>query len=133
MRILTHIGLVAILALTAPAYADEDWVATSDANAQLVLEVMSRFSPEGAGRLGVDGLDEEISDLGPGIYERSLEATRGVLAELQRREALEKNPKVRQDLGILIKATTFVRPNSDARTCCRTTTSLRPCFLAYAG
>jgi hypothetical protein len=77
MRILTHIGLVAILAVTASAHADEDWVATSDANAQLVLEVMSRFSPEGAGRLGVDGLDEEISDLGPGIYERSLEATRG--------------------------------------------------------
>jgi hypothetical protein len=80
MRILTYIGLVAILAVTAPVHADEDWVATSDANAQLVLGAMSRFSPEGAGRLGVDGLDEEISDLGPGIYERSLEATRGTAA-----------------------------------------------------
>jgi len=104
MRILTQIGLLAFLAMTVPAIAEDDWVATSDANAQLVLEVMSRFSPEGAGRLGVDGLDEEIADLGPGIYERSLKATTDVLTELQRREALEKNAKVRQDLGILIKA-----------------------------
>jgi hypothetical protein len=105
MRILIHIGLVAFLAMTVPAIADDDdWVARSDANAQSVLEVMSKFSPEGAGRLGVDGLDEEIADLGPGIYERSLQATTGVLTELQQREALEKDPKVRQDLGILIKA-----------------------------
>ncbi|MDH3550426.1 MAG: DUF885 domain-containing protein, partial [Gammaproteobacteria bacterium] len=104
MRILIHSGLVAFLAMTVPAIADDDWVARSDANAQAVLEVMSKFSPEGAGRLGVDGLDEEIADLGPGIYERSLQATTGVLTELQQREALEKDPKVRQDLGILIKA-----------------------------
>jgi len=52
----------------------------------------------------VDGLDEEVSDLGPGIYERSLQATREVLADLRTLEAEEKNSKVRQDLGILIKA-----------------------------
>ncbi|MDH3778747.1 MAG: DUF885 domain-containing protein, partial [Gammaproteobacteria bacterium] len=72
--------------------------------AQIVLEVMSKFSPEGAGRLGIDGLDEQISDLGSGIYERSLEATREVLAELRKREAAETHPKVKQDLGILVKA-----------------------------
>ena len=63
MRILTYFGLVAFLAITVPAHADDDWVATSDAHAQAVLEVMSKFSPEGAGRLGVDGLDEEIAEL----------------------------------------------------------------------
>lgn len=104
MRKMIQIGLVAILAMTVPAQADDDWVATSDAHAQAVLGVMSKFSPEGAGRIGVDGLDEEVSDLGPGIYERSLQATREVLADLRSLEAEEKNSKVRQDLGILIKA-----------------------------
>ena len=103
MNRLIRIGLVAILAVAAPAFAD-DWVARSDANAHMVLDVLSKFSPEGAGSLGVDGLDEEISDLGPGIHERSLQATRDVLGELRGREAEEQDPKVRQDLGILIKA-----------------------------
>lgn len=47
------------------------WVEKSDEHAQVVLDVLAKLSPEGAGRLGVDGLDEEISDLGPGIQERS--------------------------------------------------------------
>ena len=80
------------------------WVEKSNEHAQIVLEVMSKFSPEGAGSMGIDGLDEQISDLGPGIYERSLEATREVLAELRKREAAETHPKVKQDLGILVKA-----------------------------
>ena len=58
---------------------------------------------EGAGRLGVDGLDEEISDLGPGINERAKKMSEDVLAEMQRRYADETDSKVKQDLGILIK------------------------------
>jgi uncharacterized protein (DUF885 family) len=105
MRKLIGIGLLAVLALTGPAVADDAaWVEKSNEHAQLVLEVLSKFSPEGAGSLGIDGLDEEVSDFGPGIYERSLQATRDVLAELRTREAAEEHPKVKQDLGILIKA-----------------------------
>lgn len=105
MRKLIQIGLLAIFAGSPAVLADDaDWVARSNEQSQLVLEVMAKFGPEGAGRLGVDGLDEEIMDLGPGIYERSLQATRDVLAELQKREAVETDPRVRQDLGILIQA-----------------------------
>jgi len=99
------LGLLATVLLIGTAAADDTaWVEKSNEQAQIVLEVMSRFSPEGAGRLGIDGIDEEISDLGPGIYERSLQATRNVLAELLEREAAEEHPKVKQDLGILVKA-----------------------------
>ncbi len=95
--------LAAVIAL--PAYAaDSDWVAESDEHAQLVLEVLARFNPEGAGSLGVDGLDEEIVDLGPDIYARAMQASRDVLAELQQRKAQATHPKVKQDLGILIQA-----------------------------
>ena len=105
MRKLIQIGLLALVAGTPAALADDaDWVEKSNEHAQVVLEVMSKFSPEGAGSIGVDGLDEQVTDLGPGIYERSLQATRDVLAELKVREAKETNPKVRQDLGILVKA-----------------------------
>jgi hypothetical protein len=105
MRKLIQIGLLALVAGTPAALADDaDWVEQSNEHSQVVLEVLSKFSPEGAGSIGVDGLDEKVTDLGPGIYERSMEATREVLAELQERQAKETNPKVRQDLGILIKA-----------------------------
>jgi hypothetical protein len=105
MRKLIQIGLLVLVAGTPAALADDaDWVEKSNENAQIVLEVMSKFSPEGAGRIGVDGLDEQVTDLGPGIYERSMQATRDVLAELEVRLAKETNPKVKQDLGILIKA-----------------------------
>jgi hypothetical protein len=105
MRKQLGIGLLAVTFLMGTAAGEEPgWVEKSNEHAQIVLEVMSKFSPEGAGRLGIDGLDEQISDLGPGIYERSLEATREVLAELRKREAAETHPKVKQDLGILVQA-----------------------------
>lgn len=105
MRKQLGIGLLAVTFMIGTAAGEEpDWVGKSNEHAQIVLEVMSKFSPEGAGSLGIDGLDEQISDLGPGIYERSLDATREVLAELRKREATETHPKIKQDLGILVKA-----------------------------
>jgi hypothetical protein len=105
MRKQLGIGLLAVTFMIGTAAGEEpDWVEKSNEHAQIVLEVMSKFSPEGAGSLGIDGLDEQISDLGPGIYERSLDATREVLSELRKREAAETHPKVKQDLGILVKA-----------------------------
>jgi len=89
----------------APAAADEPgWVEKSNANAQVVLEVLAEFNPEGAASLGVDGLDEAIIDYRPGLYERSQGASEAVLAELRERLAVEKEPRVRQDLEILIQA-----------------------------
>ena len=75
----------------------------SNEHAAVVMDVLAKLSPEGAGQLGVDGLDEEISDLKPGINERSRQMSVDVLEELQRRLKKESMPKVRQDLGILIK------------------------------
>jgi hypothetical protein len=97
-------GLAVILLATATAaLGDDDWVAKSDEHAQIVLQLLADFSPEGAGRLGVDGLDEEISDMTAGSYERGLQASKRLLVELQERREVEKHPKVRQDLGILIR------------------------------
>lgn len=104
----TH--LLAVLALLALASvplaaqpATPEWVQKSDQNTQLLLDVLARFGPEGAGELGIRGLDEEIFDLKPGFRQREEEATKKVRADLQKRLAAEKDPRVRQDLEILIQ------------------------------
>jgi len=104
MRKVITFSLIAIfsIAISFPAQA-MTWVEASNVNAEFVLDVLAKLSPEGAGQLGVDGLDEDISDLGPGINERSKKMSEDVLAELRRRLEDESDSKVRQDLGILIK------------------------------
>ena len=94
-----------IVTAAVPAFAvDTSWVEKSNDHAQVVLEVLAKYSPEGAGSFGVDGLDEEIFDLGPRIYERAMADSAAILEELQGRLADESHPKVRQDLEILVQA-----------------------------
>ncbi len=38
-----------------------EWVKRSNANAQILLDVLARFSPESAARFGVEGFDAEIT------------------------------------------------------------------------
>jgi len=92
-----------LFAVSAQA-ADATWVERSNEHAQVVLAAFAELSPEGAGNMGVDGLDEDITDLSPGIQERSRKIITDVVAELERRLANETDLKVRQDLGILIKS-----------------------------
>ncbi len=85
--------------------ADTDWVAESNKHAMLALEAQARFFPEFSGQVGVDGYDEMVLDLKPGIYERSQAVTLEVLAELEKRRATATHPAVLQDLEILIRTT----------------------------
>src|SRR6185503_8995840 len=49
--------------------APPEWVKRSNEHARVLLEVDAKFGPEGAGRIGVEGVDEAISDLSPGVNE----------------------------------------------------------------
>src|SRR5581483_10935042 len=80
------------------------WVERSNENTRLVLESESKFAPEEYARRGVEGLDGEIRDLKPGVEERTRAVEADVVKQLERRLAQEKDPLVRQDLEILIKA-----------------------------
>ena len=102
-RILTSLAFLCLAATPALA-ADTSWVDKSNEHAQVVLAAFAKLAPEGAGNMGIDGLDEEISDLTPGFQDRARETIEGVVAELERRLEDETDPKVRQDLGILIQA-----------------------------
>jgi hypothetical protein len=88
---------------TAPLVAHA-WVERSNQDAQVLIKVTARFNPEAASRLGASGLDEQIVDLRPKFLEREREALRQAQGQFERRLAEEKDPAVRQDLEIMIKA-----------------------------
>lgn len=86
------------------AAAEQAWVSKSNDNAKLLLNLMAKYSPESASQLGVDGYDELISDMSRDLYDVGVKDTQAVIAELQKRKKAETDPKIRQDLDILIGA-----------------------------
>ena len=102
-RAMTVFATLGFLTGTAQA-GDTTWVDESNEHAQVVLAVFAELAPEGAGNLGVDGLDEAITDLSPGLHERTVQLTEEVITELEQRLADASDLRVRQDLGILLKA-----------------------------
>jgi len=105
VRALTFILCGASLLLcTSLRAAAPAWVEKSNQNTQLLLNVTSRFQPEGATFRGLEGYDDKVSDLLPGNDERLEAALVGVREELQKRLDSEADPAIRQDLEILIKS-----------------------------
>jgi hypothetical protein len=79
-----------------------DWVRESDAAAQPMLKVIAQFAPEGAQRLGVEGVDDKVVDLGPAYSERYRAALEATAKDLEAKLATTREPKVREDIQILI-------------------------------
>ncbi|QRN98920.1 DUF885 domain-containing protein [Archangium violaceum] len=108
MRVRLLVGLALLLtAFAAPAQqkaATPDWVARSNAHSQVLLDTSARFNPELASAFGLATHDDQVLDLGPRVGERSRAALAKTRAELEKRLATEKDPNVRQDLLILVKA-----------------------------
>lgn len=98
----TAVFLSFIAPLLAFADSDPGWIAASDANARFVLERAAKFNPEFVGQSGLEGYDEAIIDLRKGVFERSIADMEDRLVELRRRLQVTKDPRVRQDLDILI-------------------------------
>ncbi|MEO8751590.1 MAG: DUF885 domain-containing protein [Casimicrobiaceae bacterium] len=80
------------------------WVKESDENAQIALAVFARYAPEFAGQTGVAGLDEQIRDLRPGVSDRFVADAKRAAGQLRAKIPATRDPRVRQDLEILIKA-----------------------------
>lgn len=68
----------------------------------MLLDVLARFAPEGAGELGVAGLDREVTRLTPDSLVQQRQATEAALASLNTLLGAEPDPLVRQDLEILV-------------------------------
>jgi hypothetical protein len=96
--------LLFLLPLIAFAQTPPGWVVKSNRNAQLLIDINARYSPESAGASGVAGLDERVMVLALDLPERVRAGTRAAAKELQSRLASEPDPLVRQDLQILINS-----------------------------
>jgi hypothetical protein len=96
------LGLAFVFASTSAFAAPPAWVARSDAYTQPVLKDTGKYHPEDSTQLGDESFDTMVADFKPRDYERELADTEKRLLELRRQRALEKDPKVAQDLDILI-------------------------------
>jgi hypothetical protein len=105
---------VAVASTTAPsATAGREWVERSNANAAPLLQLIARYAPESAAALGVDGFDADVLDLKAGIDERFRVDAARVIADYQARLAVEQDPRVRQDLQLLIDSTQREQDSAD--------------------
>lgn len=95
----------AFASLTGVASAEQAWVTKSNDNAKLLLKLIAKYSPESASQLGVDGYDELITDMSRDFYDANVKDSNAVITELQKRKKVETDPRVRQDLDILISGT----------------------------
>ncbi|MEZ5470059.1 MAG: DUF885 domain-containing protein [Lysobacterales bacterium] len=88
----------------APGKGDGDWVARSNQIAHEVLESQAKFAPEFASQVGVTGFDEQIFDLGPDLAQRQIAEAQKHIARLEGLLATESDPRVAQDLQIMIQS-----------------------------
>jgi hypothetical protein len=106
--VMTSIAVTVVVSgLSVAAQPAVDWVARSDRNTEVMLEVLARFNPEAAGFLGIDQRDEDILVLSPDRDDQQIKALRGAIATLDERLATETDPRVRLDLEILIRSASF--------------------------
>ena len=103
-RSLLPLGVFLAISGFAVAAALPAWVAQSNAAAEPALDYIGRFSPETGSDLGLEKYDELVADLKPGVFQRSQAEGKKTLAELKDRATAEQNPKVRQDIEILVGA-----------------------------
>ena len=105
-----HLALAVVIALTAVGSVHaqtsqtQAWVARSNDDAKVLLDVMARFTPETATQVGVPGYDDKVVDLKPNSDARTRAAYADARSKLQAMLAKEKDTNVRQDLQIMIKA-----------------------------
>jgi hypothetical protein len=88
-----------------------EWVQRSNEIAYKVMESSAQFAPEFSGQMGVSGYDEEIFDLRDRLFERQIEVGEQQIAYLNEVLATEEDPRVAQDIEIMLKTT---RDNMEA-------------------
>ncbi len=81
-----------------------NWVEESNRITESVMLEQAKFTPESFSSLGITSVDAEISDLGPKLYERSQKNTKKIIADLKKRRKTIEDPRVLQDVDILLKS-----------------------------
>jgi len=95
--------LLILLVFTTPLMA-QDWVEESNQFTDVVLKAQIQFTPEGGTGLGLDEFDDQIMDLGPGLYDRARAQDLKLVDQTRQWLQTAEHPKVIQDLEILQQA-----------------------------
>ena len=103
-KVFLFILVPGVLCFPLAAAADRSWIETSDRNSAIVIEMQGAFQPEFASELGIERFDTAVLDLAPDNAKRYDAAAGRVLELLSAKRKTESDPKVRQDLDILIDA-----------------------------
>jgi hypothetical protein len=92
--------LLAAVASAEPAA----WIVASNKAAETLLDTQGKYAPESISVLGVERFDADIFDLRPRTVERQDADLATVAAQYQQAITQESDPRVRQDLQILLNA-----------------------------
>ena len=103
MGMMTRAGVL-LCAMMITASARADWIEQSNRYALEVLNARSELQPEYASSFGLDQFDADVSELGPDISQRWIALNEKLVEGLLGNLATEKDPRVRQDLQIMIDA-----------------------------
>jgi uncharacterized protein (DUF885 family) len=105
MRIRTLVFVAAVVGVTTAARCDTPgWVAASDRQARPLLDVAAKYGPETAAAVGLEGHDGEVLDLKPDNVRRQEADLDAVAEQLSRALKSETDPRVQQDLQILLQS-----------------------------
>lgn len=97
------VALFVIYAATSARAAEPAWTQESNRHASVLLQVLAKYQPEYAASLGVEGFDNEVMDLKAGLSERQHADFAAAIEALEQARDQTENPRVLQDLDILIK------------------------------
>jgi hypothetical protein len=103
-RSLTVLFTLPFLAISPLAPAAGTWVDESNTHTAIVMNAQAKFQPETFSALGIESADADIFDLMPGLYERSQQDTQRLVAVMEERKRSAEDPRVLQDLDILIQS-----------------------------
>jgi hypothetical protein len=96
---------VAVAAAAGVATAqDRAWIEASDRYSNPLLETLGAFFPEWMSELGLERYDTAVRDLQPRRVERADAALGAMAARLRAARLNERDPRVREDLEILLDA-----------------------------
>src|SRR5437660_6134627 len=94
-----------LLALASGAAAQgRAWIEASDRYSNQLLGTLGAFFPEWMSELGLERYDTEVRDLQPRHVERADAALGAMAARLRAARLKERDPRVREDLDLLVEA-----------------------------
>lgn len=95
------------------APATPEWIVESNKQAAALLEENAKYNPESASAVGVDGHDAEVFDAKPRTVERQEADLDSVAVGYERALPTTADPRVKQDIEILLKSARDQRKTLD--------------------